>query len=1043
MAPAQTSDGQRKLEVRVRIIDRYSNRRGSIHDCTVEFTSEAKVSELTAALLRTYVPEAAVESTTVGLYRTLLEANADVEASTVERGGFLPANMRVIDCGLIDGAQLTLKSRADQRTATLPLRDMEQIDTVSELFLVDELGTHRGRVTWLPQETDLTISALAEPCDVVVDDLVLGKNVVTVRASGGSVFVNFPGDVVNMLVSGEHVSSGSAVLTPGSTMSFRASRTPVSEEKESSFAAVRSIDTPDETRVSFSLATGEALVGKTPFGRVRLEPAARKGSPNYADLPERFRRLGPHPKMPERPEFHGETIATTLLMAIGFAFISKNYTLLFLAPIVALPIVWQYFRSIRTRNRKYEMESAEWKANLTELLTGLTELVGAEEANRELEDPETTYWTKQAYRRWRGLWSRNFDSYDFLRIRVGQGLFESRYSVSLDGVDIKDTSFEAAYNEGRHITPERLRPRLLNSPAYVNLNLNNFGVVGPEPAVRSSATDYILQLVCAHSPGVLAIATLLPEGGDTAAAFGWLQWLPHVISGSPIAPIARVVSGRRKANLLLSELRDTLTAAKNLEDIGSIRHHVLLIVHEAAEVDQSLLAEVLELGTGYLHLMWLGTGVERLAQPVTAWLHIPSSDMASLKSSTLNISGEHGKGHTAYDIGYSRYRQDPYRVALRLAPLYDPRVVGSNASVPSRVSLSSVIDIRSTAWTRRSTKSLIVKCGVGDRGILSIDLVRDGPHMVVGGTTGSGKSELLQTMVATIISTYAPTEVVLMLVDFKGGSTFSPFKKDAHVVGYVSDLDGPNVHRSLAFLQAEVRERLKRFAEAGDAKEYADYRRWLRKSDTPKKVLPRLVVIFDEFATLVKDYGDEAQAAVVDIAQRGRSLGVHLILATQRPSSDVVGGKIRANVRARVALQTLSADDSITVIDSPEAALIPRDLPGRAFLRLEGGSLVEFQAAYAGAGLPDADSELQKIIVHDGLTLTPKRAQDVVDDDEEDEERSDGPTELQAVLDTCVLSSVERSGDISERDVRYLMPALAETLVRHVDDDAIADVDRG
>ncbi|KFF60910.1 hypothetical protein JF66_01295 [Cryobacterium sp. MLB-32] len=228
-----------------------------------------------------------------------------------------------------------------------------------------------------------------------------------------------------------------------------------------------------------------------------------------------------------------------------------------------------------------------------------------------------------------------------------------------------------------------------------------------------------------------------------------------------------------------------------------------------------------------------------------------------------------------------------------------------------------------------ATAGLACIVGRGESGELGVDLVRDGPHAVVGGTTGSGKSELLVTWVTSLAGTYSPAQVTFLLVDFKGGVAFRPLCTLPHCVGLITDLDASAAERTLASLSAELhyRERILAAAQAADV---ADAR--VVRGETP---LPRLVIVVDEFATMLNAF-PQLHALFVDVAARGRSLGVHLILCTQRPAG-VVRDALLANCSLRVSLRVNNAADSQAVIGTDAAAGLTADLPGRCLIMVASG----------------------------------------------------------------------------------------------------------
>ena len=252
--------------------------------------------------------------------------------------------------------------------------------------------------------------------------------------------------------------------------------------------------------------------------------------------------------------------------------------------------------------------------------------------------------------------------------------------------------------------------------------------------------------------------------------------------------------------------------------------------------------------------------------------------------------------------------------------------------------------------TRRRARSSVWPAD----GVVDIDLVRDGPHALLAGTTGAGKSELLRSLVAGLAVGSSPDHVTFVLIDYKGGSTFDACADLPHVVGVVTDLDEHLANRALRSLHAELRRREQLLRRVGAA-DLAAYRR-----TAAHDVLPRLVVVIDEFATLVSEQPDFLHA-LVGIAQRGRSLGVHLILATQRPSG-VISDDIRANTNLRLALRLHDTADALDVVGDQSPAAIPRGLAGRAVMRLGPGEVLTFQTARCTAPVDDGGTELDAVV---------------------------------------------------------------------------------
>lgn len=237
------------------------------------------------------------------------------------------------------------------------------------------------------------------------------------------------------------------------------------------------------------------------------------------------------------------------------------------------------------------------------------------------------------------------------------------------------------------------------------------------------------------------------------------------------------------------------------------------------------------------------------------------------------------------------------------------------SELPTTVELRSLEDV-----PRETGATLSAVIGRDADGPVHLDLEREGPHALVAGTTGSGKSELLVSWVLALAHAHPPDELGFLLVDFKGGASFAPLEGLPHVVGMVSDLDPITAARAVESLRAELRRREQSLATHG-----------VRSIDElPRGTLARLVIVVDEFAALVS-LAAELHQVFADLAARGRSLGLHLVVCTQRPAG-VVRESMLANITLRICLRVLDAADSVAVVGSAAAATIPAAARGRGLL---------------------------------------------------------------------------------------------------------------
>ena len=457
---------------------------------------------------------------------------------------------------------------------------------------------------------------------------------------------------------------------------------------------------------------------------------------------------------------------------------------------------------------------------------------------------------------------------------------------------------------------------------------------GSDAAVSALCRATVVQLAVGYGPADWELVVVSTD----PRRWSWSRWLPHgtgestVVDAADDDALVRAMERPSDVPIVLVLDAPALLAART----GPVRRRLLrgdvaCIVMLAPDESVPAVTDLaLELGA---------TGTARVEAMV--------SD---------SEAGEVSAASAVQLAGVSSERAE--EVARRLSSLIDPERHDGQGSVPGSVCLADLVDRRdhtAVAIARRwqaagRDPSPVARLGLSADGAVDVDLVRDGPHGLIAGTTGSGKSELLRTLVASLATNVSPDHLNLVLIDFKGGSTFDVLARLPHTVGVVTDLDDGLAQRVLVSLDAEIRrrERLIRDAGADDLTEY-------RRLDLAP--LARLVVVIDEFATLAKALPD-VMAALVAVAQRGRSLGVHLILATQRPAG-VVTDDIRANTNLRLALRVHDSADASDVIGDVTPAGFPSNMPGRAALRLGPDDLVVFQAATCSGPAPPPAERLR------------------------------------------------------------------------------------
>ncbi len=517
------------------------------------------------------------------------------------------------------------------------------------------------------------------------------------------------------------------------------------------------------------------------------------------------------------------------------------------------------------------------------------------------------------------LWERRRGDADVLRTRVG----------------LADQPSALVLRDGTECAPAGT---LVAVPMCVDLRTGPLGIAAPPPVVAAIGRWLVGQLAVLHSPADLELAFVLEPA--RAAGWVWARWLPHVRG--------RVAADDDEAAELVGELAGLVerrTTARR-SDARWPGPWLVLVVDGAAELQELPgLAAILDRGAqAGVAAVCLDTDVAALparcatvgvaAGPAGTRLRLRSPDEPGERSALLDqVSAE-----WAADL------------ARDLAPLVDAGSLGSD--VPDACTLAAVCGEPDPETTQRrwstSDGSARAVLGLAADGPLEVDLARDGPHALIAGTTGSGKSELLRSLVAGLATHQPPDELTMLLVDYKGGAAFAECAALPHVAGVVTDLDPYLTERALRALASELRRREQLFADVG-ASDLAAY----RSSGGPP--IARLVIVVDEFAALADELPGFLRGLIA-VAQRGRSLGVHLVLATQRPGA-AVSAEIRANTALRIALRVTDPAESSDVIDDPAAAALPAARPGRAYLRTN-TELSCFQTAHASSAARAAATQV-------------------------------------------------------------------------------------
>lgn len=604
----------------------------------------------------------------------------------------------------------------------------------------------------------------------------------------------------------------------------------------------------------------------------------------------------------------------------------------FMSPLMMAANAWS---DRRGSAKDHQKAVVEYEEALAQAQRDLDERIAAEQRRLRHESPDAAATLLTALLPGRRLWERRKHDPDALMLRMGSAEIPS--TVKVTGAD------------------DGADHRLRDVPVGVPLaEAGVIGLAGPPDRIAGVLRWQLAQLVAYHAPRDLSVAFLSLQAD---AAWSWVRWLPHLRPDDPDGPAAMVGNDATTTTALVAGLADMVKqrtdAAREQHGLRADAFPTLVVVLHGYRQMRGLpgLSRILEQGPAVgVYAVCTDDDERSLPEACAATLLL---DAAHPSYGVLSRAGQPTLFRVLVDAVGRGFAE---RLGRALAPLKDVGVESGGDTLPDSARLLEVLaledptpDAIRSRWVLepRSTSMVL---GVGIDGPFRLDLRADGPHGLVAGTTGSGKTELLQTMIASLAIANRPDQLNFVLVDYKGDSAFKECVKLPHTVGKVNDLDPHLVVRALASLQAELKHREHFLAEAGtkDIEDYQDL--CLREPHRP--ALPRLLIVIDEFAQLSKDLPDFV-TGLVSIAQLGRSLGIHLVLATQRPSG-VVSADIRANTNLRIALRVNDVSDSTDVINAPDSARIPKSAPGRAYARTGASTLQGFQAGRVGGRRPGA-----------------------------------------------------------------------------------------
>lgn len=593
------------------------------------------------------------------------------------------------------------------------------------------------------------------------------------------------------------------------------------------------------------------------------------------------------------------------------------------------------------------------------------------------------------------VFERTVDDEDFLKVYLGVGRVESVNPVEYttpEFVDLEDplaNVVEEVAESYRYIE---------NAPIVADFKKScAVGIVGAKNAQYQILKNITVDITARHFYSDVKMVYVLDF--EDAEQFNWLKWLRNVDNDA--LNVKNIVCDEESQNLILENLYLILSERESLmsnSDKVLLGEHYIVFVLNSEEIRKHPVSRFIKNATSLnFTFVFFEEYEELLPQGCDEIIRLENEGNAVL------VNVENGDAISTFGMPILT-NEIVESTIMKLAPVYIDEVnlegeLTKNISMFELLGIISVDDLNlEERWNNSKVyKSMAAPLGVKNKNqVVSLDISDKskghGPHGLVAGTTGSGKSEILQTYILSMASLFHPYEVGFVIIDFKGGGMANQFTDLPHLIGAITNIDGREINRSLKSIKAEIIKRQEMFSNAG-VNHINDYIK-LFKENKVSVPMPHLIMIVDEFAELKAEHPDFMKE-LISAARIGRTLGVHLILATQKPAG-VVDAQIWSNSKFKLCLKVQTKEDSNEVIKTPLAAEIVE--PGRAYFQVGNNEIFElFQSAYSGADVPEgADANEVVVDIYEenmwgkkSLKYTNKRKK----------EKKDSLSQLQAIVD--------------------------------------------
>ncbi|RKN42740.1 type VII secretion protein EccCa [Micromonospora endolithica] len=645
----------------------------------------------------------------------------------------------------------------------------------------------------------------------------------------------------------------------------------------------------------------------------------------------------------------GGTVAMAMMFGRGGG--AYSYVVGGMFGLSSLAMLFTSWGSASGTPKKSEMMAArrEYLRHLTGLRRRVRETAGRQRAGLYYRhpDPGRLWSTVDSHR----VWERRPNDPDFAVVRVGVGPqtlatpLVPPVTRPLEELEPMTAGALRRFLDAYSVVPDL--PVALSLRSFARVFVRDATPGTGSTAAQALARAILTQLAVFHAPDELLVAVC--AGPERRAAWEWAKWLPHAhhpVRADALGPVRLVTSSVTELERLLDEV---LASRSRFSPAGPATDgpHVVVVLDGGDLTGATDLTG--ESGIDAVTVLDLDTPPPRLLDRFALLLELRHGRLHSHSA----------EGHAEVGTPDQLDVADAEAVARRLAPLRLAATgPGIDAAPGADLGLPELLGIgdpesftAEQGWLPRPPRErLRVPIGVGtDGGAIELDLKESaqdgmGPHGLLIGATGSGKSELLRTLILGLAATHSSEQLNVVLVDFKGGATFASFDRLPHTAAVITNLADalPLVDRMVDAINGELVRRQELLRRAGNFASVRDYER-ARAAGTPLAPLPSLLIVCDEFSELLSAKPDFIDL-FVQIGRLGRSLGVHLLLASQRLEEGRLRG-LDTHLSYRIGLRTFSALESRTVLGVPDAHELPRS-PGHGYLRFGTEPLVRFRAAY-------------------------------------------------------------------------------------------------